>query len=428
MSGNAIATDHPGLGAAIDLFDATLIRSRGLSNGPSFSMGMRLPVIRTLTIIICFCLVPQAKPHYLAAQVILPVSGRVVDGVTGMPIQGISLTLQISTYEGLSVHTEVKNTATSNLSGRFSLAGASHPGTSPLDQIRSYWLTVNEVLEATGQEENSAETQTLYNPMSNRRGWEVGDKRYFPLTVSFRPEGCDRVWAAACMYIASRTDIVIPLIPVLDDVYGCNAIGDSSLKEKCRQLNTYRGAFLHVDSYEKVKKGKELCNEVDGGTISKACLWQLELYVANPAYERPIKPQANEPIPDGMFPESLAGLHVTKNKHCGPRLEFSGRVMCTAGYGTETEQLVAVLIEEWPDSEQSTVPPPWDPSYRDHEHATVTEEQRPHGKVLRYHGPQCNSFFWYSGDRHIEVLSCYPVPQLEQFVSYYLSKFPSNFR
>src|SRR5256885_2283238 len=87
-------------------------------------MGMRLPVIRTLTIIICFWLVPQAKPHYLAAQVILPVSGRVVDGVTGMPIQGISLTLQISTYEGFSVHTEVKNTATSNLSGRFSLAGA----------------------------------------------------------------------------------------------------------------------------------------------------------------------------------------------------------------------------------------------------------------------------------------------------------------
>ena len=390
-------------------------------------MGMRLPVIRTLTIIFCFCLVPLTKLHYLAAQVILPVSGRVVDAITGMPIQGMSLTLQISTYEGFSVHTEVKNTATSNHAGRFSLAGTDHPAASPLDQIRSYWLTVNEGFEETGLEENSAETQILSNPMSNRRGWEVGDKRYFPLTVSFRPEGCDRVWAAACTYTASRGDIVISLIPVLDDVYGCHAIGEPSLKEKCRQLNTYRGAFLHVDSYEEVKKGKELCNEVDGGTISNTCLSQLAGYVANPAYEREVKPQVNEPIPESMFPGALAGVAI-KNKHCGPRLEFSGRVLCFAGYGTETEQLVVIHIEEWPDSEQSTVPPPWNPSYRDHEQAIVTEEQRPNGKVLRYHGPQCSSFFWYSGDRHIEVLSCYPVPQLEQFVSYYLAKFPSNFR
>lgn len=294
--------------------------------------------------------------------------------------------------------------------------------------MRSYWLTVNEGNEETGQEENSAETQVFYNPMSNRRGWAVGDKRYFPLIVTFRPEGCDRVWAATCLHIASRTDIAIPLIPVLDGIYGCNAIGESSLKEKCRQLNTYRGAFLHVDSYEEVKKGKELCNEVDGGAISKTCLLQLEAYVANPAYEREMKPQVNEPIPEGMFPESLGGLPVTKNKHCGPQLEFSGRVMCFAGYGTETEQLVAVHIEQWPESEQSTVPPPWNPGYRDHEYATVTEEQRPHGKVLRYHGPQCNSFLWYSGERHVEVLSCYPVPQLEQFVTYYLERFPSTFQ
>lgn len=107
-------------------------------------------------------------------------------------------------------------------------------------------MTVNEGFEETGQEENSAATRVLYNPMSNWRGEAVGDNRYFPLTVTFRPEGCDRVWAATCLYIASRTDIVVPLIPVLDDVYGCNAIGESSLKEKCRQLNTYRGAFANL--------------------------------------------------------------------------------------------------------------------------------------------------------------------------------------
>lgn len=400
-------------------------------------MGMRLPVIRTLTIIVCFCLVPHTKLYYLAAQVILPVSGRVVDGVTGKPIEGVSLTLQISTYAGFSVHTEVKNTAISNLSGRFSIAGAIYPATSPLDQIRSYWLTVNEGIEETGQEETSAETQVLYNPMSNRRGEAVGDKRYFPLTVTFRPEGCERVWAATCMYIASRTDIVIPIIPVLDG-YGCNAIGESSLQEKCRQLNTYRGAFLHADTYEEVQNGKELCRKLPSPQISQPCLDQLALYVANPAYDRPIKPQVNQPTPPGMFPDSIAGLPAMNNGHCGPQLEFDGRVECAAGYGTTAKQLVAVYFQQWP--EASNKPQEW--SHVGNQTA-VSGEVRTGGKVLRFQGKwfsgvegadgkllqyehKIDSYVWYSGNTLVEVLFYDPIPEQDQFLSYYLGKFPST--
>lgn len=243
------------------------------------------------------------------------------------------LTLQISTYEGFSVHTEVKNTATSNHAGRFSLAGVIHPTASPLDQIRSYWLTVNEGLEETEQEETSAETQVLYNPMSNRRGEAVGDKRYFPLTVTFRPEGCDRVWAAACMYIASRTDGVIPVTPVLDDVYGCNAIGESSLKEKCRQLNSYRSAFAHIDTYEEVQEGKKLCVQVDQGVISAECLRQLPVYIANPqGYERAVVPSPIVPLPEGMFVQAIG--HVPRIfQSCGMLDIFTGHFHCSANYG-----------------------------------------------------------------------------------------------
>jgi hypothetical protein len=66
-------------------------------------MGMRLPVLRTLTIIIFFSVILPTRTHYLAAQVVLPVSGRVVDSINGTPIQGISLTLQISTYKAISI-------------------------------------------------------------------------------------------------------------------------------------------------------------------------------------------------------------------------------------------------------------------------------------------------------------------------------------
>jgi hypothetical protein len=393
-------------------------------------MRMTHRILCTIVVALCFCAVPFPKFLFVAAQVIPPVTGQLVDAISGKPIGGMGLTLQMSTYRGFSVHTEVKSTATSDLSGSFSLSGFKHPAETVLNEVRAYWLTVNEGLEATGQEESSAETQILYNPMSNRRDMVVGDTQYFPLTITFRHEGCARVWAAACMYMTSWSSIAVPVIPVLDDVKECNRIGNELLRENCRQLNTYRAAFVHVDSYEEVKKDKELCNEVDNGGIAKTCLWQLDLYVANPAhgYVRPMKPQVNEPIPEGMFPDSLAGLTVMKNKHCGPRLEFSGRVMCAAGYGSETKELVAVYIEEWPEEEQSTKPPTWKPAYTDQKEAAVTEELRPDGKVLRYRGPQYNSFYWHSSDRHVEVFFYYPIPQEEQFVSYYLAKFPSSFQ
>ena len=385
-------------------------------------------VFRWIIVVICFCNISFPRFAFLDAQVVAPVKGRVVDAVTGRPVPGIQLTLQASNYKGFSVHTEVKSKATSSQFGSFSLSGFNHPAEMVLDQIRSYWVTVNEGLEATGQEENSAEVRILYDPMSNRGGMPVENTRYFPMTVTFQPKGCSRVWAAACVQVISSTGIVVPVIPVLDEVTECNRIVDESLREKCRQVNTYRAAFVHVDSYEDVKKDKELCKAVGIETITKACLWQLEAYVANPAYARRMKPQVNEPIPEGMFPDLLGGVPVMNNKHCGPRLEFSGRVMCAAGYGSETKELVAVYIEEWPDEERTTKPPDWKPQYTDYKQATVTEEVRAEGKVLGYHGPQYNSFYWHSGDRHVEVFFYYPIEQEARFLSYYLAKFPSNFR
>ncbi len=408
-------------------------------------MGLRPPFLRTLTII-CLCVVPLTKCHCLAAQIIPPVTGRVVDSVTGKPIQGILLTLQISTYEGFSVHTEVKGTATSDLSGRFSLAGATHRTKSPFDQIRAYWLTVNEGFDATGEEENSAATQVLYNPMSNRRGEAVGDKRYFPLTVTFRPEGCDRVWAAACMYTRLWSGFSILLIPILDDVDDCNKIDDKTLRENCRQLNTYRGAFVHVDNFDQVQRGKALCAEVDHASLSSTCLQQLALYVANPAYERPIKPQVNEPTPDGMFPDSVAGLPAMNKGGCGPQLEFDGRVNCGGGYGTVSRQLVAVYFERWPENtpklkEWSHLDPTAKWSHL--QDPDVNEEVRGGGKVLRYLGKwysgvqgvdgsfvqtehKATSYVWFSTNTIVEVLFYDPMPEQEAFLSYYLGKFPST--
>src|SRR5258705_11342274 len=58
--------------------------------------------------------------------------------------------------------------------------------------------------------------------------------------------------------------------------------------------------MLRPDSHAQVQKGKALCADVDHSCLSSACVQQLALYVDNPAYERLIKPQVNEPIPAGM--------------------------------------------------------------------------------------------------------------------------------
>lgn len=381
------------------------------NRGPRYTRRLGCTLVLVVSSVLLFL---------LFVRVIPPITGNILNAVTGAPVRGVSVTLQTSHYEGWAVQTEVKDNSTTGIFGGYFLKGSIGWRGLPLPDFRSYWLTVNEGTQPTGQEETSAETQVLYNPMSNRGGWSVGNERYFPTTVAFGRTGCDRVWAATCVHEITWWGEPVLLIPVLDDVNDCRRIHISSVRERCRQLNTYRAAFLHVASYEEMKKGKALCNAVDGRNITNICLQQLAL-----SPTRGSQPPT-DPIPLDVF-KSFEGVPI-KDKRCGPQLAFSGRFSCGASYVSGTLWLAWVSVETFPDSPATTQPPPWNPPYGDHEQATVTEEARPHGKVLRYRGPQYNSFFWYSGQRHVEVFFYHPIPQMEELVSYYLGKFPSSLR
>jgi len=100
--------------------------------------------------------------------------------------------------------------------------------------------------------------------------------------MAFRRDGCDRVWDAACVFKTFQLGVYLPLFPVLNNVEDCKKIEGSSLREQCRQLNTYRAAFAHVDTYESAQRGKAFCAQVDHGIISAECLRQLPVYMANP--------------------------------------------------------------------------------------------------------------------------------------------------
>ncbi|MGB6192690.1 MAG: hypothetical protein WBF42_09505 [Terracidiphilus sp.] len=393
-----------------------------------------------------FLTIPVVLIFLLAVRVIPPVMGRVVDAVSGKPIRDIRVTMELSRSERAleSPHTELQDGDRSGMSGWVFLKGAVRQREFLFPKFGSYWLTVNEGAQISDQQdESAAASQVMYDPMFNQRprlNWvddAVGDKRYFPLTVTAQREGCDRLWRATCAYKPFWWGISLPLIPVLDDIDDCKKIGNSLLRENCRQLNTYRAAFVHAGTYEEVQKGKALCAEVDHGALSAACLQQLEVYVANPdSYQRPFKPQVNEPVPDGMFPDSIAGLPVMNNRACRPQHLFLGFVDCAASYGSGLKTDVVVYITRWPDGSNK-------PTARNHLGSQRPEatEVRAGANVLRFRGhisvQSANgkriehenndvSYVWYSGNTLVEVLFFDPIPEQDKFLSYYLGRFPGT--
>jgi hypothetical protein len=333
---------------------------------------------RTAIILAATFIVAMTAINFVIVRIIPPTFGLVVDSVTGKPIANVNVLLQVSAYEGWAVHTDVRHQASTNTLGLFVL-----PGTlewNPFMRYRDSWVTVNEdAQDATVGEQASAATEIMYDPLFNRGGWPIGNPTYFPVTVTFRPGGCARGWDAACIYKIFPLVTYVSLVPVLNGPDDCGRISQFFHGDRCRQLNTYHAAIAHSDTYEAAQKSKELCNRLEFSGVSMACLDQLARYAGNSPTAQASQQRSIEPIPDGMFPDRIAGLPVMKNRHCGPKLAFSGRRMCAAGYGSEIREDVAVYIEEWPGTEKATEPPSWNPLYTDHLQARISAEVWPGG-------------------------------------------------
>jgi hypothetical protein len=382
-------------------------------------------VARRLTLWIFIAGVPVLILGFLLGRFIPPVSGRVVDAATGKGVRGVDVVLEACQWTGGPTCVDIRGRTTTGPFGWFFLPGAVAWNLNVLGGFGTSWLAVNEggggILEEDG---GSSGNIIRYNPLFNHPGWPVGNTKYFPTTVMFDRKGCARAWKAACQYHLIRWGVSIPLMPALDNLDDCAKLRDVSLQENCRQLTTYRAALVHVDSYEEVQKDRDLCNSVDGGDVSKDCLRLL----AGHSGGNPAKPLVPEPIPDGMFPDSIAGVPVMKNKHCGPRLLFNGMVTCAAGYGSDRlmKRFAFVYIEEWPGAGKPGAPADWAPHYNDHARAAVSAEIWPGGGKLLHYSGQYQSFDWYSGDWHVEVVVYRPFSGQNKFVSYYMQRYPSR--
>lgn len=275
------------------------------------------------------------------------ISGQILDAVTGKPLAGIDVTLRAlsasATFFGSGEKVlRYENNRTSQ-TGQFRFATSLEEFAAlPLTTIKEYWLSVNRTfwspawMKAQRADLSDPVDSTLADmtgdvapdPLFRTKvtrhfefstpGARVNNKGYFPMAVKFR-RPCAQQWNANCVNFEEAQNLRILLIPVLDNPADCARITDAAVREQCRQLNTYRAAFLHADTIAEVHAGRVLCGQVDQGPGSKACLKSLSSYILYPQSFTGRVPLPMEIEPDAamLILAPIAGMAVTEQRHWG---------------------------------------------------------------------------------------------------------------
>ena len=372
-----------------------------------------------------------------ATRMVPPIFGRIVDAVTGEPVRGVVVTLESTRYHGLGpTETVLHSEATTNRWGWFWLMPAI--GWSPLltlvvPGMGAPWLTINQAPPDGGGSFSAAEVSALFDPTSRREGMKISNPAYFPLTVAFdRRETCSQwhAWFATCVDRRLWWHMTIPLTPALDTADRCTSIREPVAQDRCRQLNTYRAAFLHVDTFDEVQRDLALCDQLPVERIRGACRTQLGVYVANPeAYGRAAPTAGAEPRVVQYFPTTIAG-ESRADVACDTPAFTSGHLNCRAKYGEGQYGLVMVTIEEWagrqepPDEKRDLLK--GKPNYIDAPHGVVTSETRPDGIIRMYRGPKVTAADWVSHNRYIRLYSEERTDKGDAFIAFFLRRFPST--
>lgn len=266
------------------------------------------------------------------------ISGVVVDALTGQPIGGVDVVLRASLGVasigdgGEEPLRYESNTTSAN--GGFRFPGRREPRAAGLfSSISEISLSVNRVFVSVAQMRSLSPTErgrtsdglsdvtwlaqhgTLgdanftNNPGSEFPFGRLDNRSYFPVSVQFLRD-CNYEWAATCLSLSPTANVRIPLIPVLNDPADCAKITDPESQQRCRQLNTYRAAFLHRETIAQVREGKRLCESVDEGRASRQCLEHLHNDVRlRRTPQRNLMPLPGmESIENALIPGPIGGL------------------------------------------------------------------------------------------------------------------------
>jgi hypothetical protein len=268
-----------------------------------------------------------------ARPVIPVISGTVIDAITGKPVAAVDVTLRAESGDRKQLRYE---NCRASPQGQFRFPSSVEPRAAGLfagigeiaftvnipfvslarirafpgnDWVESDWGS-DASLNLLSDPLFTAKSTSVHN--LELKGPRVNNQGYFPMAVQFL-KACKQLWDANCIGMETTRDVRVPLIPVLDDPAGCNEIADRHLIEDCRQLQTYRAAFRHVETMAQVRIGKELCDSLDHGRVSESCRDNLHGYVVNAKnYEGRPPPQMEiAPVEEALILTPIAGMPVT---------------------------------------------------------------------------------------------------------------------
>jgi hypothetical protein len=369
-----------------------------------------------------------------------PISAKVVDAVTGKPVSGVNVCVQVSTHSWDMQVVLRSEQSSSDGSGVFFFWPSLHH-LALLQSWEGYAIRVTD-------------PQTDFAPqcggvlgaweMTDFKAWPIylgpgkGNKpKYFP--VVFVDLGSSRrsmpPWTPMQREMGWWPPRRIQLIPVLENVSDCKQIELSSLAEDCRRLNTFAAAMALRENQdaESQVRAEELCREVDFETWSSVCQGRIKaastLQRAR-QFRGDYKLTAGIPArdPNDWFPPSISGVRRIDGSMPDDGSLGTGRRMYIGTYSEPNSAMINVQIEEFSNDERAKARLQELPGgFPDHAPGTVTEEEASLGqKIERHRGPKESGAFWVSRNRVILIDSSEPFAKADDFVAEYLKMFPST--
>jgi hypothetical protein len=317
---------------------------------------------------------------YVFVWFVPPISVKVVDAISGKPVQGINLCLQV---QSKSFHQDVlrKETSTTGTWGRSFFWPSVHQ-TGLLENWDGYSVRITDPQTGLavpcgpdlgpGLNEVSGNSVDL-TPVQN------GRQSYFPVTLVHEEsyQGSDSAWSATRRKIRFPLYQRIALIPILPDSEDCKQIPNRSQQQDCRNMNT------------------------EGEAISR----------------------------HDLFPAIVAGVpRISAEGHI-ETIGFTGqsRPVWAALYGQafSSRTQISMRFEEFANPQQTKDQIEW--LRKPNDKSAISEEGvNPGEKVIWHRSPWGARAVWASGNRVVEISFLVRFAQEQDFVAFFLRKYPST--
>jgi hypothetical protein len=375
--------------------------------------------------VICFVL-------FISFTFVPPILVRVVDAVSGQAIEGIAVTQRVTIARSDTPSQQLSVTKTTGGGGYVLFRPYLYSW--PVFATEGYTINVNEKSMAA----------TPWRKEVDLGPYQTN--KYLPMMLESHCPNCELLWRApspAAENLRSLWFVTVPLIPALERPDRCSSIANPTVSKQCKELNTYRSAFLHFDSIQDVENNKAICRQLEDPAV-KTCLGDLAAFVAG-AVSNDSSPYEHRHMPmlptlplSEVFPFDRIGDREVISRRTWGNNAVTGHIGYSAVYarGGRLSTEVHVSVDDFPTEEAarqdlSTLTSGF--GYRSTN--TVSEEIRSGNRIRVYRIPHFkNRFgesggettFWRSANKIVTINIFLPVPKDEEFVSKFLAVYPSS--